>query len=90
MLVSAPIDEQRYFKGLAFSFLIFDISSSEIVLGLYGHKMSSKTKNPKPATDPYPATHHIILAHSAAAAAAKHKENYQVKFKLPFQILKRA
>lgn len=52
--------------------------------------MVSKTKNPKPATDPYPATHHIILAHSAAAAAAKHKENYQVKFKLPFQILKRA
>ncbi|GAY51035.1 hypothetical protein CUMW_131180 [Citrus unshiu] len=37
--------------------------------------MGSKTKNPKPATDPYPATHHIILAHSAAAA--KHKENYQ-------------
>ncbi|KAK9203291.1 hypothetical protein WN943_013545 [Citrus x changshan-huyou] len=49
--------------------------SSEIVLGLYGYKMGSKTKNPKPATDPYPATHHIILAHSAAAA--KHKENYQ-------------
>lgn len=36
--------------------------------------MGSKTKNPKPATDPYLATHHIILAHSAAAA--KHyKEN---------------
>lgn len=64
------------------------VSSSEIVLGLYGYKMGSKTKNPKPATDPYLATHHIILAHSAAAA--KHKENYQVKFKLPFQILKRA
>lgn len=52
--------------------------------------MGSKTTNPKPATDPHLATQHIILAHSAAAAAAKHyKENYQVKFKFPFQIHKR-
>ncbi|KAF8378127.1 hypothetical protein HHK36_029464 [Tetracentron sinense] len=38
--------------------------------------MGSSNKNPNPATDPYIATHNIILAH--AAAAKLYKEKYQV------------
>nr|POE53697.1 furostanol glycoside 26-o-beta-glucosidase [Quercus suber] len=43
--------------------------------GQYGYKMGSSNPNPNPATDPYLATHHIILAH--AAAAKLYKEKYQ-------------
>ncbi|XP_050256644.1 beta-glucosidase 13-like [Quercus robur] len=45
------------------------------VFGQYGYKMGSSNPNPNPATDPYLATHHIILAH--AAAAKLYKEKYQ-------------
>ena len=48
------------------------------VFGQYGYKMGSSNPNPNPATDPYLATHHIILAH--AAAAKLYKEKYQVIF----------
>ncbi|GMY13145.1 beta-glucosidase 13-like [Fagus crenata] len=45
------------------------------VFGQYGYKIGMSNPNANPVTDPYLATHHIILAH---AAAAKHyKEKYQ-------------
>lgn len=42
--------------------------------------MGSSNSNPKPTTEPYLATHHIILAQ--AAAAKLYKEVYQVVPKL--------
>ncbi|XP_065637711.1 furostanol glycoside 26-O-beta-glucosidase isoform X2 [Quercus suber] len=45
------------------------------VFGQYGYKMGSSNPNPNPTTDPYLATHHIILAH--AAAAKLYKKKYQ-------------
>jgi beta-glucosidase len=42
----------------------------------YGYKIGMSNPNANPVTDPYLATHHIILAH--AAAAKLYKEKYQV------------
>uniref|UniRef100_A0A2N9G822 Uncharacterized protein n=1 Tax=Fagus sylvatica TaxID=28930 RepID=A0A2N9G822_FAGSY len=41
----------------------------------YGYKIGMSNPNANPVTDPYLATHHIILAH--AAAAKLYKEKYQ-------------
>jgi beta-glucosidase len=46
------------------------------VFGQYGYKIGMSNPNANPVTDPYLATHHIILAH--AAAAKLYKEKYQV------------
>ncbi|KAM3713356.1 hypothetical protein ACJW31_01G249000 [Castanea mollissima] len=45
------------------------------VFGQYGYKIGMTNPNPKPATDPYLATHNILLSH--AAAAKLYKEKYQ-------------
>lgn len=45
------------------------------VFGQYGYKIGMKNPNANPATDPFLATHHIILAH--AAAAKLYKQTYQ-------------
>ena len=45
------------------------------IFGPYGYE--TRNPNPKPATDPYLATHNIILAH--AAAVKLYREKYQVK-----------
>lgn len=45
------------------------------VFGQYGYKIGLKETRTTPATDPFLATHHIILAH--AAAAKLYKQTYQ-------------